>query len=174
MASSGYIYILVNPALQKNLLKIGMTSRSPEDRASELSTVTGLPSSFVVAYEEIVPDIELAEKLMHQRLHKYRTNVRREFFSLPLKNAIEIVNQVSKTVRDQHQEELSGAGLLATRDKIKGNKLIIQQELDIEKMATDEMVRALMSKGDKATAIKYLRMTEGLSRRAAKKYIDDL
>ncbi|MBW8009859.1 MAG: GIY-YIG nuclease family protein [Chloroflexi bacterium] len=105
MSTEGYIYILINPSFQKDMLKIGMTRRNPEERAAELSNTTGVPTSYVVAYEEQVPNIEFAEGLVHQRLDKYRTNKRREFFSMPLKIAINVVSQIAEEVRIIHKKE---------------------------------------------------------------------
>ena len=50
----GYVYILINQSyryggLRRKLLKIGQTSRNPEERAKELSS-TGVPTPFEVAY----------------------------------------------------------------------------------------------------------------------------
>ena len=56
----GYVYILINASLQKNTLKIGMTRRTPEMRAEEMSEETGLPSEYIVAYERKVLDCEKA------------------------------------------------------------------------------------------------------------------
>ena len=97
---SGYVYILINPSLN-GLLKIGMTSRSPEERALELSSGTNMPTPFVVAYEEMVPDGYLAEKIIHQHLADagYPINDNREFFAMPLKQAIQIVSSVAEHVR---------------------------------------------------------------------------
>ncbi len=91
--TKGYIYIMINPSLEKDLLKIGRTARKPEERASELCT-TGVPVRFHVAYEEEVEDSFLAESILHQQLTNYRYDKRREFFRLPLKSAIEIVRKV--------------------------------------------------------------------------------
>ncbi len=91
--SNGYIYIMINPSLEKDLLKIGRTTRKPDERASELCT-TGVPARFYVAYEEEVEDCLLAESLLHQQLASYRYDQRKEFFKLPLKTAIDIVRRV--------------------------------------------------------------------------------
>ena len=63
----GYVYILISPAFP-DLLKIGMTTRTPEERAKELSKGTGVPASFVVAYSELVNNCSLAESLLHEKL----------------------------------------------------------------------------------------------------------
>lgn len=85
----GFIYILINPSL-KDLLKIGMTTRSPEERAKELST-TGVPTPFFVAFSEEVSDCQMIEKEIHLHLENFRYIKSREFFEIPLAQAIKIV-----------------------------------------------------------------------------------
>jgi hypothetical protein len=96
-----YIYILINPSLA-GMLKIGRTNRFPEQRASELSRNTNMPTPFMVAYEEEVKDSELAEKLIHEELTEqgFRITDSREFFSIPLKTAIQVVAKVARQMRD--------------------------------------------------------------------------
>ena len=96
---SQYIYILLNPAL-KNLVKIGRTSRTPEERAQELSAATGVPQPFIVAYESLVSDGVVAESLIHAELSRdgYRLNEAREFFEVPLKVAVALVDHVCRTL----------------------------------------------------------------------------
>jgi hypothetical protein len=69
--SAGSVYILQNSVLPEDMLKIGRTERNAQERAKELFT-TGLPEQFNICYERDVPDCALAEKLVHQRLKKYR------------------------------------------------------------------------------------------------------
>lgn len=87
----GFIYILINPSL-KNLLKIGMTTRSPEERAKELST-TGVPTPFFVAFSEEVSDCQTIEKEIHLQLGNFRYIKNREFFEIPLAQAIKIIGK---------------------------------------------------------------------------------
>lgn len=96
-----YLYILINPSLS-GLLKIGRTNRSPEERAIELSKGTNMPTPFVVAYEEEVPDSKNAEKLVHDEFTQqgFRVNDSREFFSVPLKVAIQVVARVAQQLRE--------------------------------------------------------------------------
>jgi hypothetical protein len=77
------------------MLKIGRTTRTAKRRAKELYT-TGLPEAFDVVYEEDVPDCVLAEKLIHDKLKQYRYKQQREFFILPLNQAISIVQLVTQ------------------------------------------------------------------------------
>lgn len=91
----GFIYILINPAL-KELIKIGMTTRTPEERAKELSSQTGIPTPFYVAYETEVSDCKRLEKIIHQRLENFRYSRNREFFSIKLKDAIHFIEKEVK------------------------------------------------------------------------------
>ena len=47
MAGKGYVYILTNPSFKENWVKIGMTSKSVEQRVAELDT-TGVPLAFEI------------------------------------------------------------------------------------------------------------------------------
>ena len=96
--AAGHVYILVN-ATMPGYLKIGMTERTPEERARELSQVTGVPVPFTVAYSEDVPDCAAAERLIHARLDQFRTRKGREFFHLSLRDAIRELSQIAGEVR---------------------------------------------------------------------------
>lgn len=91
---SGFIYILFNPTLRANLYKIGVTTKNPEIRARQLSAGTGIASKFEVAYKELVSDCHAVEKLIHKRLDEFRWNRDREFFELPLEEAIRRVREI--------------------------------------------------------------------------------
>ena len=91
--SKGYVYILINPSMP-NLLKIGKSTRSPETRALELSQATGVPYSFQVVYQALVDNCDVAEKEIHESLSAYRTKKNREFFRIPLNQAIDLIRKV--------------------------------------------------------------------------------
>lgn len=84
----GHIYILQNPSLSETHLKIGRTTRTPEERAAEISASTGVPSPFEVAWSSPAVDCGEAESLLHRELTPYRTSASREFFELDLEVAI--------------------------------------------------------------------------------------
>jgi hypothetical protein len=90
---SGSIYILFN-SITPTLVKIGLTTRSPEERAKELSTATGVPQGFVVVYDDLVSDCVKAEKEVHRRLASHRVNKDREFFEVSVKTAIAVVREI--------------------------------------------------------------------------------
>lgn len=86
---AGYLYVLVNPTLP-GMVKIGRTARSPAERAAELSTATGVPTPFIVAFEQAFDDCHKAEAYVHEVLsHKgHRTSSNREFFNISPTEAI--------------------------------------------------------------------------------------
>jgi len=92
MTDTGYVYILINPSMD-NLVKIGKTNRDPELRAKELSSTTGVPTPFIVVYECYFEECSNAEKFVHTDLENkgYRVSLNREFFEIPVKDAIDSV-----------------------------------------------------------------------------------
>ena len=104
--SSGFIYILINPSLRKNFLKIGKTTRSPKERAINISQGTGIPTKYHVAYQTHVTNCEMAERMIHQRLKYCRVRKSREFFEIPLEKAIQAIEEVkSKIERNSENED---------------------------------------------------------------------
>ena len=89
MTRPGYIYALINYSMP-GLIKVGFTTRSAEERATELSAATSVPTPFVVAYDILVPDGAGGERRIHERLEEqgYRVSDDREFFNAPLRRII--------------------------------------------------------------------------------------
>ncbi len=81
----GYVYCMSNDSMP-GLLKIGMTTDEPEERAKELSSATGVPFPFRVEQCKKVANPRAKEKAMHELLSAlgYRVNERREFFNCAL------------------------------------------------------------------------------------------
>jgi hypothetical protein len=105
----GYVYILINPSLE-GLVKIGKTTRSSESRASEISRGSGVPTAYNVACEELVCDCEAVEKRLHQMFRTHRVNPNREFFRVPLKEAVRALHEVAAEFKET--ETLNGAEML--------------------------------------------------------------
>lgn len=103
MSKKGFVYVMLNPSFP-NLLKIGQTNKTPEERAKEIYT-TGIPTPFIVAYEHEVSDCILVENLTHEKLSKKRSNYEREFFNIPLKEVIKAIQDVVNDLQRQHKLE---------------------------------------------------------------------
>lgn len=87
----GWLYLLTNPAMPGSV-KIGMTTRSPEERAQELAS-TGVPMPFHVAAAWAVHDVREAERDAHEALARYRVNDAREWFRLSVPAAIKALDR---------------------------------------------------------------------------------
>lgn len=85
--TAGFVYLLSNPSMP-NIVKIGSTERTIKERISELSSVTSLPTPFVVEYYLIVEDPMMFEKSLHEEFKEYRVNEKREFFQISVEEAI--------------------------------------------------------------------------------------
>ncbi|WP_053087086.1 GIY-YIG nuclease family protein [Enterobacter kobei] len=72
--SSGFVYVMENENMP-GIYKIGMTTNSPEARAKELSSATGVPSPFSVlaAFHSQNPRVD--EKLVLNR-HAFNRHLR--------------------------------------------------------------------------------------------------
>jgi len=124
----GKIYILRNPSFKNAIIKIGRTSRVSENRAKEVSRGTGVPSQFEVLYEEDVFDSHLAESLIHSKLKDCRVNSKREFFEIPLKEAVKAVFETCIEVNDRFSKEISIRLLIAVNDH---SKTLVQDMAEI-------------------------------------------
>jgi hypothetical protein len=83
---SGFVYVLTNPAMP-DLIKIGSTIHSPDQRAQSLSSASGVPLPFQVAMYAKFDDCIAVERWIHSRMSGFRLSGRREFFQDALHEA---------------------------------------------------------------------------------------
>lgn len=90
--SSGFVYVMIN-ASYTGLVKIGKTTKDPDERAKELSSATGVATPFIVVYKRQFNNCHVAEKVIHNILEEqgYRVNSSREFFSIDITEAINLI-----------------------------------------------------------------------------------
>lgn len=82
-SETGIVYILSTNTFTKDakeLVKIGLTTRTMKDRIKSLYT-TGVPFEFTVLREYTTSSYEQLERAMHKLLHNFRPNQTREFFT---------------------------------------------------------------------------------------------
>lgn len=96
----GYIYIMRSPLHEKGVFKIGLTTRSAEIRANELSSATGVPGRIYVINQWHVSDCKTIETKIHNQLAEYRVDPRREFFQGSLEYFITTVNSIIREVEE--------------------------------------------------------------------------
>ena len=84
---AGWLYVL-STRESPTLLKVGMTTRSVEERVKEINGATGVAIPFGVRRCWRVVDPQAAEKLAHQALDEFRVRNDREFFQLHFRDAV--------------------------------------------------------------------------------------
>lgn len=92
--NEGYIYVMRSAVHDKNVFKVGLTRRTPEERSKELSSSTSSPDHFHVMEEWDVDDCVLAEKLIHEKLSEFRVNPKREYFKAPYKKIFKVIDSL--------------------------------------------------------------------------------
>jgi hypothetical protein len=80
---NGYIYCLSNQGYI-DILKIGFTTRTLEQRIKELNKETCLVYPFKLEIAKKTNNCQKKEKILHSILHKYRVSNSREFFKVSL------------------------------------------------------------------------------------------
>lgn len=98
--NAGYIYILRNPTMERNIFKIGLTRYNVEDRVNQLSK-TSVPDRFYKSQEWNVKDCIKAEAEIHKRLEDYRVDPRREFFKIDYDKAISVIKNVVDSINEK-------------------------------------------------------------------------
>ena len=83
---SGFIYIVSNESMG-NVLKIGMTTRTINQRLTELNRSTTILSPFVLEAAYFTEDVCLVEKNIHEKLKHCRVRSNREFFDVSINAA---------------------------------------------------------------------------------------
>lgn len=90
----GYIYVMRSAAHEKDVFKIGLTTRTTDVRANELSRSTSSPDVFLVVEEWATSDCILAEKMIHAKLDEFRINPSREYFKARYKEIFSAIDEV--------------------------------------------------------------------------------
>lgn len=91
-----WIYVLSNASMP-GAVKIGYTKSTPDERAKQLSSSTGVASPFVVEHAFQCFNAEALESELHSFFQEYRVSNNREFFRLSL-------NEVKKAVENLGQK----------------------------------------------------------------------
>lgn len=126
--SKGFVYILTNDSMP-GLIKIGKTTMSPYERAQQISSSTGVPTAFQVAYYREVDDCHTTEQCLHKDLASYRVNNNREFFSANVEYVAQIMDEYSGFIG-------SSGGSFAIQKKSQASTKIKSKELQTRKPDT--------------------------------------
>jgi len=102
----GYVYILVNPHFE-NVVKIGM-AEDVDKRLSQFNTAYPKRDGQMV-YSVKVSNMRKAEKKAHTIAKKLAKKTEKEWFTLTVGQAIDILNRVGSNVTKQKQEQVQPA-----------------------------------------------------------------
>lgn len=89
----GWVYCLSNQSY-KGVYKIGFTTRTPIERAQELSRETSIIYPFVVEVSKKVKNCRIKENQLHKLLNEHRVRPNKEFFDVSLekiKNLFDLI-----------------------------------------------------------------------------------
>jgi hypothetical protein len=145
----GYVYGFSNPSMP-NMLKIGMTIRTPEIRLKEANkSNTWLPTPFVIEFAKRVKSPKKKEKHIHSLLFDRRINPKREFFRISVKEAKEILNSIS--VEDYAQEDVSSYAEWLTNNCIENElgKVSLRELSTKSGMSPDKVLHFMKNMGFK-------------------------
>lgn len=117
----GFVYILLNPSFPDQV-KIGRTEKTAELRAKQLQT-TGVPTPFIVVYDELVSDCEVVEKILHSRFAAYRTSLEREFFRIPVREAVRALQETAAAYKICNKTPLNKVEILSKIEQKYGKYL---------------------------------------------------
>ena len=98
----GFVYVLSNPAMP-GVVKVGFTTRVPNERLIELSDASGVPVPFVLEYWCFTEQPSAVEKKVHDGLDTWRVSASREFFGVSVAHAIEAVAMYSEVAPSNYQ-----------------------------------------------------------------------
>lgn len=98
----GVVYIIRSASHGNDIYKVGLTRRSAEKRAQEISSSTGVPLPFGVLATWEVGDCGKIEKETHILLKQYRVNKKREFFRASLSTIIAAIEQTIAEFEKSH------------------------------------------------------------------------
>jgi len=167
----GHVYVMTNELIP-NLVKIGKTSRTPEERAQELKS-TGVPGAWVSQYSVFTPQCDVLEKAVHGALHHFRISTEREFFTISVEEAQrkldELANSLASNFEGWPDLELVKRNIELQKNYIKDERvrlheeakkrrevLALEAEIDRRKRVEDESKRLENQKLDELKRIDHV------------------
>ena len=130
LTPEGFVYFARN-RFMPNILKIGMTRRSPYARLAELKS-TGVVGEFELVGAYFVIDCEKCEKYLHDKYNYRRIDPNREFFEVPDESHYSFVVECGyHLISFRMIDERIYFGMLAPTKGLRDNHLL---EAEIERL----------------------------------------
>jgi hypothetical protein len=90
-----YVYVLVNKSMP-GMVKIGMTTDTPQKRAYDINKATGVPTPWVPVWWLKCYASGILERRVHEHLSEYRVADNREMFSIDSVTAQKVIEDIGK------------------------------------------------------------------------------
>lgn len=88
-----YVYVLVNKSVP-NMVKIGMTTNTPDERARQISQATGVVTPWIPIYSFQCYRSDLLEAEIHHHLREHRISYKREMFAVDSHTAQRVIEEL--------------------------------------------------------------------------------
>ena len=133
----GWVYVLTNEAMS-GLVKVGQTYKTPEIRAQELSSETGVAAQYVVVYKAFVPNYEQVEKIVHNKLKSAGKHYNKEFFKCETFEAIRHIRDSTTIKFEESKEDVDRQIRQQKELEEKQKALVVQQEAERQRIAKEK------------------------------------
>lgn len=90
-----YVYVLVNKSMP-GMVKIGMTTDTPQKRAYDINKATGVPTPWIPVWWLKCYASGILERRVHEHLSQYRVADNREMFSIDSVTAQRVIEEIGK------------------------------------------------------------------------------
>jgi len=161
----GFIYIMSNP-LHPDDVKIGQSSKDPNERRKELAT-TGVLEEFLLEYWALAEDYESLEREIHKTLSKQRVKANREFFKISVPEAIEKIREIAGTrIQSDKVYYVSPEALEAIANKKREKQEQLEKEAEERRMKYEVIRAEQLKKIQEETDKKKARALKEENRRA--------
>ena len=94
----GEIYVMRSALHPRDTYKVGFTTKTADERATQLQSTSGQPDQIQVVQSWKVTAPRRVEGMVHERLAAYRINLRREFFQVKYRKIREVIEEVIETL----------------------------------------------------------------------------
>lgn len=122
--SSGFVYILDVKDIDLPVCKIGMTSRNPYDRCSEINNSSTGDFIWEVAHQIAVDNCHKLETIIHKKLEPLRQK-KREFFNI---NAEDAYKAIMSIIESQSEVKMIDEKIILHNIKPVVNKIITKNK----------------------------------------------
>ena len=159
----GWVYVLLNPSMPE-IYKVGMTDRTPEERAKELSASTSVATPFLVIYKQRTNYPKQLEFVVHKELEKSnsRVNQNREFFNGDPSVAIRAIVRLSDELKlsDTNAQERTDRDSWYDIEKEAFEYLTGQGDKLEDRIKASELFRTAEKLGSKRSSIELIKLED--------------